>query len=263
MPTCSISVLIPVFNSEKIISHLIKSIIFYMKNDFKSHEYEIIIINDHSLDFSWKKIKDLCGKYRMLKGINLSKNYGQHNALMAGLNIAKGEKIITMDDDFQHHPSYIIKFLKKLDEWDACYTYYKKRKHNIFKKICSSLNNIVASFLIGKPFHLYMSSFRGFRKKVLNEIIKYKKNQVFIDYFIIKKSRKICMINIEHKNRLVGDSNYTIKKLLTLWCTMIICCDIFPLRLNTFFIIICKIIVWLFFKKKKFNEQFAISEKTF
>ena len=129
MNKLSLSIIIPVFNSEKILPSLVENIIFYLNKDLLGQEYEIILINDFSSDNSWQIITELSKKLKNLKGLNLSKNYGQHNAVMAGLNVASGDKIITMDDDFQHHPSNLISFFRKLDECDACYTYYNNRKH--------------------------------------------------------------------------------------------------------------------------------------
>ena len=104
MHKISFSIVIPVYNSEKILPKLIDSVIFYLNKDLSEFKYEIILINDFSSDKSWEVIKELSEKLINLKGLNLSENSGQHNAIMAGLNIASGEKIITMDDDFQHHP---------------------------------------------------------------------------------------------------------------------------------------------------------------
>ena len=181
MHKISFSIVIPVYNSEKILPKLIDSVIFYLNKDLSEFKYEIILINDFSSDKSWEVIKELSKKLINLKGLNLSENSGQHNAIMAGLNIASGEKIITMDDDFQHHPSNLISFFNKLDECDACYTYYKNRKHNFWKKLASQLNNIYASFIFNKSFKIYISSFRGFTADVKNKCIKYKGIVIFLD----------------------------------------------------------------------------------
>ena len=263
MPKLSISIVIPVYNSEKILPNLIESIIFYLNKDFSGLKYEIILINDFSSDKSWEIITELSKKLENLKGINLSENCGQHNAIMAGLNIASGEKIITMDDDFQHHPSNLIFFFNKLDHCDACYTYYKNRKHNFWKKKCSQLNNLISSFLLDKPIHIYMSSFRGLNQKVLIEIIKYKEKNVYLDYLILKNANTVEMINVEHHVRLEGNSKYSLKKLLILWSSMVLCADVLPLRFKSFFILFFKLMAKLIVRNEKKNEQFKILGKTF
>lgn len=263
MNKLSLSIIIPVFNSEKILPSLVENIIFYLNKDLLGQEYEIILINDFSSDNSWQIITELSKKLKNLKGLNLSKNYGQHNAVMAGLNVASGDKIITMDDDFQHHPSNLISFFRKLDECDACYTYYNNRKHNFWKRIISRLNNLFSSFLLDKPIHIYMSSFKGLTRKLLLDIIKYKKNNVYLDYLILKNTQKIKMISTEHHQRLCGDSNYNFKKLLILWSSMVLSLDIFPLRFKSIFIFFVKLLIRLIIKSKNENKQFEISNKTF
>ena len=259
----NISIIIPVYNSEKILPKLIDEIIFQINKNFSTSEYEIILINDFSIDNSWQFIKDLSVKYSVVKGINLLKNYGQHNAIMAGLNVCSGNKIITMDDDYQHPPSSLNDFLKQLDKHDVCYTHYLNRKHNFWKKLLSNVNNLISSFLLNKPLHIYMSSFRGFSKKVLIEVIKYKSNYVYLDGLIIKNAKTIKMIQIEHGKRLSGTSNYNFKKLIILWASMVLSKNILPLRINSLFLLFFKILTKLIVKHEPNKEQYFIIEKTF
>ena len=258
-----ISIIIPVFNSKIILPKLIENIIFYIQKDFSDAKYEIILVNDCSDDDSWESITYLCKKFKTIKGISLSKNYGQHNAIMAGLNFSKGSKIITIDDDFQHPPSALNLFLQQLDEFDACYTYYLNRKHNLWKKIASNLNNLISSFLLNKPLKIYMSSYRGFTKDVANEVIKYKKNNVYLDCLILKNAKKIKMINVEHGNRHSGNSNYNLKKLLILWANMVLSSEIMPLRFNSFFVLFFKFFIKITIIGVNNKEQYSITKKTF
>ena len=138
-----LSIVVPVYNSSEILKELIKRISISMKKAKLYKNFEIIMINDFSRDDSWKKIKKLSSKFRFIKGISLRKNYGQHNAIMAGLKFSKGEKVITLDDDLQHPPEFIKTIYDKLNKYDACYTYYRNRKHIKWKKFVSSINNIV------------------------------------------------------------------------------------------------------------------------
>ena len=258
-----ISIIIPVFNSQIILPKLIENIIFYIKKDFTNAKYEIILVNDFSDDDSWESITYLCKKFKTIKGINLAKNYGQHNAIMAGLNFSKGSKIITIDDDFQHPPSALNIFLHQLDEFDACYTYYLNRKHNFWKKIASNLNNLISSFLLNKPLKIYMSSYRGFTRNIANEVIKYKKNNVYLDCLILKNTKKITMINVEHGNRHSGKSNYNLKKLLILWADMVLSSEIMPLRFNSFIVLFFKFLIKIAKIGNDNKEQYNIIGKTF
>ena len=124
-----ISIVVPVFNSSDILDELVIRIKNVLeKSDYKDN-FELILINDFSSDNSWIKIKNLRKKYFFIKGINLRENFGQHNAIMAGLNNLSGDYVITLDDDLQHPPEYIPNIIEKLNDFDVCYTNYKNRKH--------------------------------------------------------------------------------------------------------------------------------------
>ena len=172
------------------------------------------MINDFSKDDSWEKIKKLSKNYSYIKGINLSENFGQHNALMAGLNYSNGDCVITLDDDLQHPPEFFPNIFEQLKIFDVCYTNYKNRKHMIWKKAVSKINNVVSSFLLNKPLKIYMSSFRGLNKKIVLEIIKFKDPNVYLDGLIIKTTKNIGIITVEHHERFKGESNYDLKDFL-------------------------------------------------
>lgn len=258
-----LSIIIPVYNSSNILKKLIKQIIFTLnKNIIKS--FEIILINDNSKDLSWSIIKQLSKKHKNIKGINLKSNFGQHSAIFAGMKNSKGKKIITMDDDLQHSPRYIIKIYNSLNQFDLCYAFYNKRKHNFWKKTASQLNNIYASFIFNKSFKIYISSFRGFTADVKNKCIKYKGIVIFLDSLLLKNSVKKNLIQIIHRKRFSGNSNYNFKRLFRLLFDSIENFHFFPLRLGTLIGIISFFIIKslrFFAKSKKF--QFQISDKTF
>ena len=126
-----LSIVIPVYNSENILDDLINQISLEIKKTNLLKDFEIILVNDNSLDNSWNKIKEIANNQNNIIGINLSKNFGQHNALMAGIKNSKGDFLITMDDDLQHPPSYIIDIINKLSEgFDVCYTKYQNNKYS-------------------------------------------------------------------------------------------------------------------------------------
>ena len=254
-----ISIVVPVFNSSDILDELVIRIKNTLeKIDYKDN-FELILINDFSGDSSWIKIKNLRKKYFFIKGINLSENFGQHNAIMAGLNNLSGDYVITLDDDLQHPPEYIPNIIEKLNDFDVCYTNYKNRKHIGWKKAVSTINNIVSSFLLNKPLRIYMSSFRGLKKNIVLEIIKFKKPDVYIDGLIINLAKNIEMITVEHHARKKGESNYTLKKLLILWSNMLINFSFFPFKTPSIFGIVLKFLVKLV-RKKNIKPQYKISE---
>jgi len=260
-----LSIVIPVYNSEKILPTLSQSIFKNISNEIK--KFEIIFVNDFSQDNSWKVIYNLSKKKKYIKGIDLKKNYGQHYAIFMGLKFAKGEKIVCMDDDMQHDTSYIKKIFQKIREGnEVCYVRYLGRKHNIFKIFISWLNNIVSSYLMSKSSKIYTSSFKGFNKNIKNKIIKNSSDFIFLDYWIFKYGKKIEAIDVYHKKRFKGDSNYKLRQLITLWSNMIFLIDVKKKNLRTFMIIFLKFLFKLFFKNYinyEKSRKILIRSKTF
>ena len=261
----NLSIIIPIYNSEKIIPILTNKIKKILKKKIK--KFELILINDHSIDKSWVTIKKISKKNSFIRGINLLKNYGQHNAITAGLKYSRGKYLILMDDDLQHDPKYIPNILEQLLRgYDACYVRYLKRKHSFWKKFVSKLNHITSSYLANKTSKIYTSSFKGFNKRIKNKIVNDKHKEVFLDWIILDNSTKVKSIEIIHKKRLIGKTNYNLKKLLILWSNMII-----RIKTNNKFKKILIFLIKIFIvstinkiiNKKTFREKFIILEKTF
>lgn len=231
-----LSVIIPVYNSEKIINNLVKDISEQIKKINKIKNFEIILVNDSSDDKSWNEITNICKMYNFVVGINLTKNSGQHNAVMAGLKLCKGDFIITMDDDYQHSPNYISSLLDEIDKgYDVCYTNYVNKKYGILKKFFSFMNHKILNILLKKPKHIYLSSYKCFSKKIAMELIKYDGPFVYIDGLILNITNKLGIIDIEHSEREHGKSNYSYKKLISLWLKVVTNFSVVPLRLVTIF----------------------------
>ena len=256
-----LSIIIPVYNSSKMLNKLILAIFMHVKKFLNFKDFEIFLVNDSSQDNSWEIICELSKKYKNLKGINLKKNFGQHNAILCGLKYCRGKKIIIMDDDFEHPPVYLKKFFYELNKYEVCYTYYLNRNHSFIKKIISQINNVISSFLLKKPINIYLSSYKGFNEKIKNNIINYSKNYVYLDYLIILKAKKIKMMSIQHGRRMSGKSNYTFNKLIKLWSTMILSIDIQILSFRGLIVYFFKTILLIFLKVDK--KQYIIKEKTF
>ena len=260
-----LSIIIPVYNSELILPYLVKEINTALTN--KNLNKELIFINDFSKDKSWETIKSLSDSYNFVKGINLKYNYGQHNAIAAGLNHASGKYIIMMDDDLQHDPKYILKIFDELkDGYDSCYVKYLQRKHKLWKKILSYFNHITASYLSGKPVSIYTSSFKGISKDICNKINKDHNLEVFLDWIIVENSKRIQTIEILHRERFRGNTNYNMKKLLILWSNMILKIktkNSFKIILLLFLKFLINFVILKIIKKKEYKEKFIIIEKTF
>lgn len=210
-------------------------------------DYEFVLVNDCSPDDgkTWQAIKELTEEYKFVKGINLAKNAGQHNAQMAAFNHAEGDIIIGMDDDLQTHPSQLHILLDELDKgYDIVYGYYPEKKHGFIRNIISKLNNWSVRMLIGKPKWMKTSSYWVMRKFVRDSIIQYKHPFTYMQGLFLRSTRNISCVPIEHYDREYGESGYTLKKLFAVWSS-IIGFSIIPLRIVTVIGFVCAILGFL------------------
>ena len=230
---CSLSIVIPVYRGAQTIGPLVDLLI-----DTLSKEYllEIVLVNDCSPDDS----ETMClQKYRAYPDIvrfySLAKNVGEHNAVMAGLNNCSGEWVVIMDDDFQNPVSEVRKLVAFAREhsFDVVYTWYQQRKHSLFRRIGSSLNDQLATILLKKPKNLYLSSFKAIRRPLVNHIITYTAPYPYIDGLILNATNNIGKVKVEHHERATGASGYTLKKLVSLSLTMFTNFSVVPLRIAT------------------------------
>ena len=234
-PDCTLSIVIPVYRSAPILPELVKQIHEEMQREGLDGRFELLLVNDCSPDNSWQVIRALAAAHPFAKGISLRRNAGQHNAIMAGLHHAQGEYVVLMDDDLQHPPSAIGDILRALSSgYDVCYTNYLNRRHAQWKQLGSRFNDRMATLLLGKPKGLYLSSFKGMRREIAQEIIRYDGPYTYIDGLILDVTRSITTVDIEHQERYEGESNYTLGKLLGLWMKMATSFSVFPLRLATY-----------------------------
>ena len=230
-----LSIVIPVYNSESIIPKLVEEIHSEIKNEQLDNSFELLLVNDNSPDDSWKRIREQAEMYPFVKGISLRKNFGQHNATMAGLNHCSGEVVVIMDDDLQHPPSAIGRIYKAVNEgYDVCYTRYLNRQHALWKKVGSQFNDWVATKLLGKPRGLYLSSFKAIKRSIVKEIIKYDGPYAYIDGLILDVTRSITVVEIEHQVRVEGVGNYNLRNSLSLWLKMATSFSVMPLRFASY-----------------------------
>jgi len=236
-----ISVVIPVYNSERIVSELVKAI---CKN-LSDNKYEIILVNDGSVDNSWKVISDICNDNTSVKGVLLSKNFGQDNAIMAGLNHASGDYVVIMDDDLQHNPSDILLLLHACNDgvYDVCYANYSKdKKQNIWKNFGSMINSKQAEILLNKPHDIYLSPFKIISKNIVRSILSYHGPYPYIDGLIARSTDSITQVDVFHQMRLEGESNYTIKKSFSVFLKHLTGFSVVPLRVASFIGIVVSVV---------------------
>lgn len=228
-----ISFVIPVYNSEKTISKVVLQLIdAYLKSKYK---FEIILVNDCSKDQSDKICRAIVYKYKFVRYISLSKNYGQHNAILTGLRYVNGDYAICLDDDMQTPPEESKKLIDKLESsnYDVVFGNYANKKHNLLRNIGTKINDIMARMLLEKPKDISITSFFILRRFIIDELLKYYGPNVYLPGLIMQISLNIGSTIVEHKKRVIGRSNYSITKLLGLWLIGVTNFSIKPLRLCT------------------------------
>jgi polyisoprenyl-phosphate glycosyltransferase len=224
-----ISVVIPVYKAERSLHELyrrLKAAIEPITRDF-----EIIMVEDSGGDNSWEIMKRLRETDSRVKIIQLMRNFGQHNALMCGFHFVSGEYVVTLDDDLQNPPEEIPKLINKMKEGhDVVYGIYTSKRHNLFRNFGSSM----IQYFYKKVFAVQgnLTAFRIIRRQVLQEILHYDKNYVFIDGLIAWVTKKIGYVEVTHDSRTRGHSGYTFKKLFTLSMNMITNFSIVPLQIS-------------------------------
>ena len=229
-----VSIVIPCYNSEHTIGKVVELAIEEF-NKLEKYDCEFVLVNDYSRDGTWNSIAALAEKHPNVKGINLAKNFGQHNAIMAALNYTEGDLIIGMDDDMQNHPSQIPQFLGKIEEgYDIVFGVFKERKFSAFKNFTGAVSRFLLWHLLDRPKDIQMSSFWCCRRYVRDEVVKYDGYNTFLQVLFFRTTHNIANIEIEHFEREVGSSNYNFRRGLNLFLS---CLNftVIPLRAATFF----------------------------
>ena len=199
-------------------------------------EYEFVLVDDCSPDDgeTMAALMGLVRDYACVKVVELAKNAGQHNAVMAGLNEGSGDVFIAMDDDMQTHPSQLGKLLDEFDKgYDIVYGYYEHKEHSKFRNFGSYVNYMTVRILLKKPKDLKTSSFWVIRKFVRDYAVEYKSAYTHLQGLFLRTTRNISSVPIQHFKREVGTSNYTLKKLIKLWSN-ILGFSIVPLQMATY-----------------------------
>ncbi len=230
-----VSFVIPCYRSEQTLESVINEIDETM-GKLDSYDYDIVLVNDGSPDNTWEKIQEIAGKRNDGKvlGINFAKNFGQHAALMAGLNTTKGDYVVCLDDDGQTPASEVGKLLDALENGaDAVYARYGHKQHNLFRNFGTAMNEWMASVMLGKPRDLFVSSYFAVRRFVVDEMIKYDSSYPYVIGLVLRTTKNIVNVDVNHRKREVGASGYTFVKLLGLWINGFTAFSIKPLRIAT------------------------------
>ena len=228
-----ISYVIPCYRSQATLPSVVEEIQQTMKK-LEQYEYEIVLVNDCSPDDTFDTIRKLCEENDNITGINLAKNFGQHSALMAGFHYAKGEIVICLDDDGQTPADEADKLIAGIEQGaDVVYAKYIHKHHSGFRNWGSHVNELMTRVMLGKPKDLYLSSYFAARRFVIEEIIRYEYAYPYVIGLVLRSTKNIVNVEVEHRDRQAGASGYTLGKLLGLWFNGFTAFSVKPLRIAT------------------------------
>lgn len=225
----TISVVVPVYNSQESLELLSDRLCRVLKDH--SEKFEVIFVNDGSRDKSWNLICKIADSNQAVKGINLMRNYGQHNALLAGIRMAQYDLIVTIDDDLQHPPEEIPKLLEKLDEgYDVVYGATEEGKHSLSRNIASQVTKLAFQSIMHVRVARKISAFRVFRISLRDAFEGYHAPHPSIDVLLSWATTRFSFVEVKHNTRQIGKSNYTFLKLVSHALTMATGYSTMPLR---------------------------------
>ncbi|GAB3993040.1 glycosyltransferase family 2 protein [Spirosoma daeguense] len=226
-----LSVVIPVYNSEQTIGPLVER----LQTCLSGRVFEVVLVNDGSRDESERICQQLAEQHNNVQFISLRKNFGEFNAVLCGLNHARGEYVAIIDDDFQNPPESILTLVTAAESghYDVMYSRYAEKQHHWFRNLGSWLVNTLTTYSIGKPRNLYLSSFKLIHRDVVNEIIKYRGPYPYIDGLIFRVTRNVASVDVPHEARAEGRSSYTARKLIALFLNVFIGYSLWPIRIFT------------------------------
>jgi glycosyltransferase involved in cell wall biosynthesis len=225
-----LSVVVPVYRSEASLALLVERLAAVLPRH--AAKYELILVNDGSPDQSWKVVERLARSYPFVRGISLMRNFGQHNALLCGIRAARGEVVITMDDDLQNPPEEIHKLLAKLGEgYDVVYGVREREAHGLGRNLASFVTKLVLQQAMGAETARKITAFRAFRTDLRAGFANYTARFVSIDVLLTWSTSRFGSVVVDHRAREIGQSNYTLMKLVTHALNLVTGFSVIPLQI--------------------------------
>lgn len=229
-----VSFVIPCYRSENTVEGVVNEIQETMQTMAEKYSYEIILINDCSPDNTMGTIRRICEENSQIKGIGFSRNFGQHAALMAGLRQSDGDYVVCLDDDGQTPADEVGKLLEKLEEgFDAVYAKYEHKQHSGFRNLGSKVNEVMTRIMLEKPKDLFISSYFAVKRFIVEDMIRYENSYPYVIGLVLRSTKNITNVIVNHREREEGKSGYTLKKLFTLWFNGFTAFSVKPLRIAT------------------------------
>ncbi len=225
----SLSVVVPAYRSAESLPLLVEELARVLPSI--ATDYEAILVNDGSPDRTWEVISDLARRYSWVHGVNLMRNYGQHNALLCGIRQARYELIATIDDDLQHPPQEIVRLLDKLCEgFDVVYGTPAREQHGLWRDLASQITKLALQSSMGVDIARSVSAFRVFRTQLRDAFASYSSPYVSIDVLLTWGTTRFAAVRVRHEPRTIGTSTYTFRKLVRHAINMITGFSVLPLR---------------------------------
>jgi undecaprenyl-phosphate 4-deoxy-4-formamido-L-arabinose transferase len=225
----SISVIVPVYNGELTLPDLVRRLDPVLRG--LAREYEMVLVNDGSRDQSWAIIQRLATENSLVRGINLMRNYGQHNALLCGIRAARCETVVTLDDDLQHAPEDMPKLIAKLEEgFDVVYGTPEREPHGLWRGVASKLTKFALQHVMGAKLARNVSAYRVLRTHLRVAFRRYQSPFVSLDVLLTWGTTRFAAITVPHHPRAAGKSNYTLRALIVHALTLMTGFSAWPLQ---------------------------------
>ena len=255
-----LSVISPIYKGEKMLDELVSRIETSVETFTK--DYEIILVNDCSPDDSWNKIKEICAKDKKVKGVNLSRNFGQHYAITAGLTESTGEWVVVMDCDLQDRPEEIPNLYQKAQEgYDTVLAQRIERKDGYFKRLSSILFNTTFAFLTDQDQDKTVGNFGIYHRQVINAVLSMGDSVRWFPLMVKWVGFNIAYLPVEHAERAEGKSSYSFRRLFSVASDNMIAFSNKPLRLMLqfgFFVVVISVLVALFYLGRYLSGGIAV-----
>jgi glycosyltransferase involved in cell wall biosynthesis len=229
----ALSIVVPLFRS----ASTLKPLVDQLEALAVPGGHELVLVHDGSPDDTLEVARRVLTAPRRVPVtlVDLARNFGEHNAVLAGLRHARGRWVVTMDDDLQNPPHEVLALLRAAEAGghDVVYGHYRAKEHAVWRNWGSAFCNAVAGWVLDKPPGLYLSSFRCLSAFIVAEVVRYEGPFPYVDGLILQATNRIASIPVEHRARVAGESGYTLRKLVRLWLSMFVNFSVVPLRFAT------------------------------
>lgn len=264
MPSPQCSLVIPVFNG----AHTIGAVVAELRETFQAERFEIVLVDDGSGDGSAAVCRDLAERFpETVRFVGLARNFGEHNAVLAGLRHCCGEYAVILDDDGQQPAREARRLFEAIraGSADVVYGRYAEKHHGSWRNLGSRVNGWLAVLLLDKPPDLYLSSFKAINRLLIDEICAYRGQWPYVDALVLWATRRIEQLDVDH--RWGARSSYTTLSLIRAWSRAVLSFSILPLRAAALLGFVSALLsgaflVWVIIQRLWFNPHIAVGLPT-